>query len=150
MDSRRFVLMPIVGQHRFLYDSHYGVSRITAVGVCINLWTHWCGSSASLRVGLGMVSFDVPFVFCAGELPYGLRLPAIMIRHADPCDEALTAHSWNHVALLCPFDVHSHLLANFDYWLKEAVPECRLRLISTDLLFVNWHRVDLFDITAAR
>lgn len=40
-DSRQFASIPIDGQHCFVYNSHFGVSRVTAVGTWIKPRDRW-------------------------------------------------------------------------------------------------------------
>lgn len=52
-------------------------------------------------------------------------------------DEKFATHSLDYITFQRPFDQH-HLLANFDYLLKETVFKRLLRLKSGNLLFLNW------------
>lgn len=136
LDSRRFASIHFDGQHCFEYDLRYGASRTTTVGTWIMRWAHWGGRGVALHIDSVVVPLDMPFIRCTEESPYLLRLAVIMVCHVNLQDEEFTTHVLNYVALLHPYDRH-HLLTNFEYSLKLAVLERRLRLKSTDPRFVN-------------
>lgn len=71
-----------------------------------------------------------------------------MAQYVNLQDEEFTTHSLGYVAFQHQFYQY-HLLANFDYCLKEAVFERRPRLESRNLPFLNQHCVLTFDISPA-
>lgn len=113
-DSRRFTSVPIHGQHRFVYDSSFGVNWVTAFGASIERWAYWTVVAGNfLFTPWCFLSICHLFV-CTEELPYISRLAAVMVPYADFCDEELTTHTLSYVALLPPFDRYD-LLTNFEY-----------------------------------
>lgn len=82
-------------------------------------------------------------------MPHLARLAAILALGVNLGDEELARHSLNNVVFQCPFDRH-HLLTSLDYCLKESVSECWLQPRSGIPLFVDWYRVDYFDIPPAQ
>lgn len=113
LDSHRLASLPMDGQHRFVYESRFGVSRVTAAGTWMKLWAHCGGRGAALRTDIVACPVDMPFIRYTTELHYVTRLTAIMACYENLRDEDFTTHSLNYISLLHPFDGH-YLLTNFD------------------------------------